>query len=285
MDAIKKKMNTLKSETNAAVTRVKKLESMVERDNERSVVNKETLVALQRKCHLVEAQYDETMEKYGKTCLKLEEKESSLQILEEESNAMCRRVALLEDEQKKTMSKLSGAVLDLAKMSQEADQLMRKIKQLEQRNSQDEETTEQLEIPTREAKRLGNDSEKKLEEMSRRLGIMEDELRRTEERAAMADDTIQDLEGELRAVGENMIALEISEEKAIERQERYQGQIQHLLEKLKEAEGRYEYGEMHITKLNHRVDDLEDEICREKTKIKKITDDLDDVFDQMMTKY
>ena len=285
MDAIKKKMETLKSETNAAKARVKELEDMTLRDNQKAEYHTETMVAMQRKCHLIEAQFDQTLEKYKQTSLSLEEKELNLQILENDSNAMARRVALLEDEQKKIMTKLSQTVLDLAKMSLHADQLMKKIKQLEQRNIQDEEATEQMEIPTREAKRLGNDSEKKLEEMSRRLGIMEDELRRTEERASISEDTIQELEGELKAVGENMKALEVSEERAVERQERYKGQIQTLLEKLKEAEGRYEYGEMHITKLNQRIDDLEDEICREKTKIQKVTDELDEVLESILTKY
>ena len=46
---------------------------------------------------------------------------------------------------------------------------------------------------------------------------------------------------------------------------------------------RYEYGEMNITKLNHRIDDIEDEIYREKLKIKKVSDELSDTFDDMLT--
>lgn len=278
-------METLKSETNAATARVKELEDMVESDNLRAQAHTETMINMHRKCHLIEAQYDQTVEKYKHTSLSLEEKEMSLHLLEDDCNAMARRVTLLEDEEKKAMAKVSQKVLELAKMSLHADQLMKKVKQLEQRNLQDEETTEQLEIPTKEAIRLGNDSETKLEEMSRRLGVMEDELRRTKERATMAEETIGHLEGELKAVGENMKALEVSEEKAVERQECYKAQIQQLLEKLKEAEGRYEYGEMHITKLNQRVDDLEDEICREKTKIQKVTNELDEVLESIITEY
>ena len=51
--------------------------------------------------------------------------------------------------------------------------------------------------------------------------------------------------------------------------------------KYKAAEGRYEYGEMNITKLNQRIDDIEDEIYREKLKCKKVTDELGDTFDDM----
>ena len=148
------------------------------------------MITVHRRCHLIEAQYDQTLEKLKQTNLSLEDKESSLHVLEDDCNAMARRVTLLEDEEKKAMAKLSQKVLELAQMSIHADKLNKKVKQLEQRNIQDEETTEQLEIPTKEAIRLGNDSEKKLEEMTRRLGVMEDELKRTEERATMAEETI-----------------------------------------------------------------------------------------------
>ena len=49
--------------------------------------------------------------------------------------------------------------------------------------------------------------------------------------------------------------------------------------------GRYEYGEMNITKLNQRIDDIEDEIYREKLKIKKCADELGDTFDDMLSNY
>ena len=53
----------------------------------------------------------------------------------------------------------------------------------------------------------------------------------------------------------------------------------------KAAEGRFEYGEMNITKLNQRIDDIEDEIYREKLKIKKVSDELDETFDDMLNHY
>ena len=48
---------------------------------------------------------------------------------------------------------------------------------------------------------------------------------------------------------------------------------------------RYEYGEMNITKLNQRIDDIEDEIYREKLKIKRCADELGETFDDMLDNY
>ena len=42
------------------------------------------------------------------------------------------------------------------------------------------------------------------------------------------------------------------EEKALSREEKYKDQIHSLVTRLKNAESRIEYGEMNITKLNHR---------------------------------
>ena len=50
-------------------------------------------------------------------------------------------------------------------------------------------------------------------------------------------------------------------------------------------EFRYEYGEMNITKLNQRIDDIEDEIYREKLKVKKVSDELSETFDDMLENY
>ena len=56
----------------------------------------------------------------------------------------------------------------------------------------------------------------------------------------------------MEAIGENMKQLEISAEKAQEREEKLKDKIHTLMERLKVAEARFEYGEMNISKLNLR---------------------------------
>ena len=66
---------------------------------------------------------------------------------------------------------------------------------------------------------------------------------------------LRDVEQELEAIGENMKQLEISAEKAQEREEKLKDKIHSLMERLKIAEARFEYGEMNISKLNLRYAD------------------------------
>merc|ERR1719381_329108 len=115
-----------------------------------------------------------------------------------------------------------------------------------------EVTLEELDKNLRQTTKMASDNEQKLDELSRKLGVQEEELKRAIERAELAENKLKGIEEELQAVGENMKQLELSAEKAVEREEKF-----------KAAEGRYEYGEMNITKLNQRIDDIEDEIYRE----------------------
>merc|ERR1719244_2047034 len=101
----------------------------------------------------------------------------------------------------------------------------------------------------------------------------------------IAEKNLKGIEEELESVGENMKKLETSAEKALEREEKLVEKIMSLNNKFKLTEARYEYGEMKITKLNQRIDDIEDEIYREKLKVKRCSDELNETFDDMIENY
>merc|ERR1712168_1385573 len=105
------------------------------------------------------------------------------------------------------------------------------------------------------------------------------------DRAELAEKNLKGIEEELHTVGENMKTLEASAEKAVAREEKLKEKIFNIQDKFVAAEGRFEYGEMNITKLNQRVDDVEDEIYREKLKIKKVAAELGETFDDMIAHY
>jgi tropomyosin-1 len=106
-------------------------------------------------------------------------------------------------------------------------------------------------------------------------------LERAEERAEQGDGKIVELEEELRVVGNNLKSLEVSEEKANQREEEYKQQIKMLSTRLKEAEARAEFAERSVQKLQKEVDRLEDELVNEKEKYKSITDELDTTFSEL----
>merc|ERR550534_996053 len=170
-------------------------------------------------------------------------------------------------------------------MSKDADAILKKVKYFENKTMNNEMELEEGDKNLRETTKMASDNEQKLDEITRKLGVQEDESKRALERAELAEGKLKDVETELETIGENMKQLEISAEKATEREEKLKDKILNLMERFKVAEARYEYGESNITKLNHRIDDIEDEIYREKLKIKKVSDELNDTFDDMLTNY
>merc|ERR1739842_114923 len=158
----------------------------------------------------------------------------------------------------------------LAVTSKNADQILKAVKIVENTCLNNEVTVEELDKNLRATIKMAVDNEQKLDELSRKLGVQESELKRGLERAELAEKNLKSIEEELETVGENMKQLEKLVEKILS-----------LQNKFKVTEARFEYGEMNITKLNQRIDDIEDEIYREKLKIKKCSDELNDTFDDM----
>ncbi|KAG7158470.1 Tropomyosin-like 2 [Homarus americanus] len=132
--------------------------------------------------------------------------------------------------------------------------------------------------------------------LARKCVMLENDLERAEERAEAAEGKIVELEEELRVVGNNLKSLEVSEEKANQREEAYKEQIKTLANKLKAvmmqpapldhilvfvAEARAEFAERSVQKLQKEVDRLEDELVNEKEKYKSITDELDQTFSEL----
>merc|ERR1712183_553414 len=215
----------------------------------------------------------------------LDEAEKQFKEVESDVSALTRRIMLMEEEDKKSAEVLCQTVTKLATTSKAAGNVMKTVKGVENTCLNNEVTLEELDKNLRATTKMASDSEQKLDELSRKLGVQEAELKRAVERAELAKTKLKGIEEELETVGENMKQLEKSAEKALEREEKLVEKIYNLQNKFKITEAKFEYGEMNITKLNQRIDDIEDEIYREKLKIKKSSDELDDTFEDMLANY
>jgi len=240
---------------------------------------------LGKKVQNLEIAYDETNDKLTKASESLEEADKQYKEVESDVAALTRRIMLMEEEDKKAADTLCNTVTKLAITSKNADQILKGSKGVENTCLNNEVTLEELDKNLRSTIKMAVDNEQKLDELSRKLGVQESELKRGLERAELAEKNLKSIEEELETVGENMKQLEKSAEKALEREEKLVEKILSLQNKYKITEARFEYGEMNITKLNQRIDDIEDEIYREKLKIKKCSDELNDTFDDMLANY
>merc|ERR1712034_58296 len=238
-----------------------------------------------KKVQSLEIGYDQLGDKLTKASESLEEADKQFKEVEADVAALTRRIMLMEEEDKKSADTLCNTITKLALTSKSADNVLKAVKVVESTCMNNEVTIEELDKNLRATIKMAVDNEQKLDELSRKLGVQEAELKRGLERAELAEKNLKGIEDELELVGENMKSLEKSAEKALEREEKLVDRIISLQGKYKSTEARFEYGEMNITKLNQRIDDIEDEIYREKLKVKKCSDELDDTFDDMIANY
>merc|ERR1712211_177695 len=280
MDAIRKKMQSLKSETDGLYNTIAGFEEATREAAARADQADCDIRDYGKKVQQLEIGFDETNDKLTKATESFEEAEKQFKEVESDVSALTRRIMLMEEEDKKSAEQLCQTITKLALTSKAADNVMKTIKVVENTCLNNEELDKNL----RATVKMASDNEQKPDELSRKLGVQEAELKRAVERAEMAEAKLKGIEEELETVGDNMKQLEKSAEKALEREEKLVEKIYNLQSKYKTTEARFEYGEMNITKLNQRIDDIE-EIYREKLKIKKCSDELDDTFDDMIANY
>merc|ERR1712243_269491 len=108
---------------------------------------------------------------------------------------------LMEEEDKKSADTLCNTVTKLAITSKNADNVMKSVKTVENTCLNNEVTLEELDKNLRSTVKMAVDNEQKLDEMSRKLGVQEAELKRGLERAEIAEKKLKEIEEELESVG------------------------------------------------------------------------------------
>merc|ERR1712121_537236 len=256
MDAIRKKMQSLKGETEQLYATIASFEEATREATGRADQADCDIRDLGKKVQNLEIGYDETNDKLTKASESLEEADKQYKEVEADVAALTRRIMLMEEEDKKAADTLCNTVTKLAITSKNADQILKAVKVVENTCLNNEVTIEELDKNLRSTIKMAVDNEQKLDELSRKLGVQESELKGGLERAELAEKNLKGVEEELETVGENMKQLEKSAEKALEREEKLVEKILSLQNKYKVTEARFEYGEMNITKLNQRIDDI-----------------------------
>merc|ERR1712037_996040 len=270
------------NETADAETRIAHFEEIKAQNEAEAEKYEEQLRNVQKKMQAMESQFDVCTEDLFNQTIKLEEMEKKAGNAEGEVSSLRGRLILLQENDEKQEERLAKATLELAGACQRADASVRKRTELENGVSSNEETIDNLDKQLAESKVTLSDSENKFDDISRKLATLEADAMRGNERAENSEKKIKDLEEELRVVGANLQNLEVGEEKTIQREENSQAEILDLLYKLKRSEYRGEQAEMNIQRLNVRIDQVEEDLLGEKYKIKKISDDLNQTFEDMI---
>ena len=167
MDAIRKKMQSLKSETDSLYSIIHNFEEDAKESNRRSDQADCDIRDYGKKVHGLEIEFDETCDKLQKASESLEEKEKMYKEVEADVSALTRRIMLMEEEAKKSEQTLADTVTRLANKSKEADSVLKKAKVFESKCMNNEVTIEEYDKNLRATTKMASDNEQKLDELSR----------------------------------------------------------------------------------------------------------------------
>merc|ERR1711973_909464 len=146
---------------------------------------------------------EETLENLQVSTSKLEEAEKEFKDKDDEVSTLSRRIMLIEEECRINEEKMANTVLKLAIMSKEADTIVKGCRFWESKVMNNEVDLEDVDKNLRDAKRMWAYNETKSDNISRTLAMMEDELKRADDRVALADTRVVDVEAELQNIGDN----------------------------------------------------------------------------------
>merc|ERR1719435_564657 len=133
---------------------------------------------------------------------------------EAEFNRLNRRVQELEEDLENTETKCQLAIVKLDKADTEAGDSDRMSKVLQNRAAEDENKMHNLAEQLKEAQKMAEEADKKYDEASKKMAQCEASLEVSDERGSVGEFKIIELEEELKVVANNLKSLEVSEEKA-----------------------------------------------------------------------
>merc|ERR1712243_203352 len=202
-------------------------------------------------------------------CDEVEQKAKEAHIRQEKAEEEC------------TEAKYATAIQKYDKAATEADDSDRMAKVLANRAVEDEAKMKNLADELASAQKRAEEADRQYDEAQKKMQVAEASLEVNGERADVSEFKIIELEEELKVVANNLKSLEVSENKANQRESFYKSEIKRLTTKLKQSETRSEFAERSVVKLQKEVDRLEDELVNEQDKFKAITEELDATFAEM----
>ncbi|VDP78576.1 unnamed protein product [Echinostoma caproni] len=254
VEVIKKKLLEMQNEIENLKTELLTKDEDIKLQTSLRETAEAEVAAMTRRIRLLEEDLEVSSSRLTETLAKLEEASKTA----EESERSCRSVENRLNTYDKNVELLERTAIEAKFAANEAERKYEEViigftnylsacknspflawvthierKDLEARSIADDERLSQLEDQQKEAKYIAEDADRKYDEAARKLAIVEVDFERAESRLEAAESKIVELEEELREVGNNMKALEISEQESAQREESYEETIRDLTERLK----------------------------------------------------
>jgi len=230
----------------------------------------------------LEAELDDATTATASAHEKLEVAAKTASDAELEVSALVRRIQLLEDETKRVNERLNEVLdkLPLVEKALEDNERTRKV--LEAKSFQNEEKGELQEVQLQEATVIAGDADRKCEEVTRKLRMVENDLERVVDRAEEFEKKIVDTESALDRDRSKLKELEDLAAKNGQQEDIYEEEVRQLTFNYGNQESRAEFAERTVDKLESTIDNLTEQLYQEKCNYRDLSVKLDTTLKDMM---
>jgi len=282
MESIKNKMESLVKEKEESTTLAQDLESDVQKLKDAEGSHQKRITELEREIGHCEGALDDNMTATATAHEKLEVAAKTATDAELEVSALVRRIQLLDDETKRVNDRLKEILdkLPLVEKSLEDNERTRKV--LEAKSFQNEEKSELQDVQLTEATIIAEEADRKCEEVTRKLRMVENDLERVVDRAEEFEKKIVDTEAALNQNNSKLKELEDLASKNGQCEDDYEEQVRTLTHDYGNQESRAEFAERTVDKLESTIDNLTDQLFAEKCNYRDLSVKLDTTLKDMM---
>lgn len=230
----------------------------------------------------LEGELDDTVTSTIAAHEKLEVAAKTASDAELEVSALVRRIQLLEEETKRVNERLSEVLdrLPLVEKSLEDNERTRKV--LEAKSFQNEEKSELQEVQLQEATVIAEEADRKCEEVTRKLRMVENDLERVCYRAEEFERKISDTETALDRDRSKLREIEELAAKNGQQEDEYEEEVRRLQTDYGNMESRAEFAERTVDKLESTIDNLTEQLYQEKINYRDLSVKLDTTLNDMM---
>lgn len=199
-----------------------------------------------------------------------------------EVSALLRRLQLLDDETARVTERLDEVLNKLPAVEKNLEDNERIRKVLEATSFQNEEKGELNEVQLQEATVIAEEADRKCEEYTRKLRMVDNDLERIVDRAEEFERKSREAETNLASNNKKMKELEDLSQKNGVKEDGFEESMRQLTFDLNNAEQRAEFAERTVDKLESSIDHLTDQLYQEKCNYRDLSVKLDTTLNDMM---
>jgi len=258
------------------------LESDIVGLNDGATANGKKVTEMEKEISTTENGLDDAMTATVNAHEKLEVADKTASDRELEVSALARQVQLLQETTKVTQERLDEILEKLPVVEKNLEENERTRKVFEAKSFQNEEKYELQEGQLIDAVQIAEESNRKFDDVQRKLKMVEDELVAKVEKAEEYEQKMAAYESTLAGDQKKLKELEELAGANGQKEDESEVEVSRLLEELKTQETRAEFGERTVEKLEGTIDNLTENLFQEKMAYRDMSLKLDATLNDMM---